>query len=138
MGARRPTTSTPTAAIWGDGERDRAARLARRRARHRVGAPGVRDALATQPGSLDGLVLLDLPDFDSRRSWRTAARPSRSSALVDLFVWVTDPQKYADARLHDDYVAALATHEAVTMVVLNQADRLTADGVPSAAPTWCG
>ena len=26
--------------------------------------------------------------------------------LVDLFVWVTDPQKYADARLHDDYVAA--------------------------------
>ena len=45
--------------------------------------------------------------------------------LVDLFVWVTDPQKYADSRLHDDYVAALATHEAVTMVVLNQVDRLT-------------
>src|SRR5699024_7517972 len=37
-----------------------------------------------------------------------------------------DPQKYADARLHDDHVAALATHEAVTIVVLNQADRLTA------------
>lgn len=39
--------------------------------------------------------------------------------------WVTDPQKYADARLHDDYVSALATHEAVTMVVLNQSDRLS-------------
>ena len=41
-------------------------------------------------------------------------------------MWVTDPQKYADARLHDDYVSALAEHEAVTMVVLNQVDRLTA------------
>ena len=38
---------------------------------------------------------------------------------------MTDPQKYADARLHDDYVAALATHDAVTIVVLNQVDRLT-------------
>jgi hypothetical protein len=75
-------------------------------------------------GSLDGLVLLDLPDFDSREIGnRTEAE--RVLELVDLFVWVTDPQKYADARLHDDYVAALATHEAVTMVVLNQADRLT-------------
>ena len=69
--------------------------------------------------------------------------------LVDLFVWVTDPQKYADARLHDDHVRALATHEAVTMVVLNQGDRLSPaevdscrvdlarlmalDGVPNAA-----
>lgn len=44
--------------------------------------------------------------------------------LVDVFVWVTDPQKYADARLHDDFVAALATHETVTLVVLNQTDRL--------------
>ena len=44
--------------------------------------------------------------------------------LVDVFVWVTDPQKYADALLHDDYVAALATHDAVTLVVLNQSDRL--------------
>ena len=69
-------------------------------------------------------MLLDLPDFDSREIGnRTEAE--RVLELVDLFVWVTDPQKYADARLHDDYVAALATHEAVTMVVLNQADRLT-------------
>ncbi len=44
-----------------------------------------------------------------------------------MFVWVTDPQKYADARLHDDYLRALPTHHAVTVVVLNQADRLSPD-----------
>ena len=30
------------------------------------------------------------------------AEAERGLALVDLCVWVTDPQKYADARLHDD------------------------------------
>ena len=44
--------------------------------------------------------------------------------FVDVFVWVTDPQKYADARLHDDYVSAMRHYDAVTLVVLNQADRL--------------
>ena len=28
--------------------------------------------------------------------------------LVDVFVWVLDPQKYADARLHDDFVSILS------------------------------
>ena len=48
--------------------------------------------------------------------------------LVDVFVWVTDPQKYADAVLHDDYVAVLREYGAVTIVVLNQVDRLPAGG----------
>ncbi|MGL5851876.1 MAG: ABC transporter, partial [Phycicoccus sp.] len=59
------------------------------------------------------------------RALANRAEAARVLELVDLFVWVTDPQKYADARLHDEHVRALATHEAVTMVVLNQADRLT-------------
>ncbi|MBK9476339.1 MAG: hypothetical protein IPL94_08885 [Tetrasphaera sp.] len=42
-------------------------------------------------GTLDGLVLLDLPDFDSRVS-RHRAEAERILELVDLFVWVTDPQ----------------------------------------------
>ncbi len=45
-------------------------------------------------------------------------------ALADVFVWVTDPQKYADARLHDDFVRILGEHEAVTLAVLNQEDRV--------------
>ena len=45
--------------------------------------------------------------------------------LVDMLIWVVDPQKYADAALHDRYLIPLATHADVMMVVLNQADRLT-------------
>jgi hypothetical protein len=101
----------------------------------------------TSAGGMDGLVLLDLPDFDSRETSHRA-EAERVLALADVFVWVTDPQKYADARLHDDYVKVLAAHEAVMIVVLNHADRLSeedrkrcladlsrllkADGVPNA------
>ncbi len=128
VGVRRPTTSTPTAAIWGSEPVGDLLDWLGVGTRHLVTSdpePVPRGGRHEGPvGSLDGLVLLDLPDFDSREiGHRTEAE--RVLELVDLFVWVTDPQKYADARLHDDYVAALATHEAVTMVVLNQADRLT-------------
>ena len=34
--------------------------------------------------------------------------------LVDLLVWVVDPQKYADAALHERYLRRLAGHDAVT------------------------
>ena len=46
---------------------------------------------------------------------------------VDLLVWVLDPQKYADAVMHDRYLAPLAGHADVMLVVLNQVDRLTAE-----------
>ncbi len=125
VGARRPTTAAPTAAVWGE---DRAGRLLDWLGvgeRHLVtgGSAGPEDPL-------DGLVLLDLPDFDSRvTSHRDEVE--RILHLVDVFVWVTDPQKYADARLHDDYVARLHRYDAVTLVVLNQSDRLTADALDS-------
>ena len=45
--------------------------------------------------------------------------------LVDMLIWVVDPQKYADAALHDRYLIPLAQHADVMMIVLNQADRLT-------------
>ena len=48
--------------------------------------------------------------------------------LVDLLVWVLDPQKYADAAVHDRYLRPLAGHGDVTVVVLNQADRLDPAG----------
>ena len=73
-------------------------------------------------------MLLDLPDFDSRLL-EHRVEADRVLELVDVFVWVTDPQKYADARLHDDYLAALTGHDVVTVVVLNQADRLTPDAL---------
>ncbi len=55
--------------------------------------------------------------------------------LVDVFVWVTDPQKYADARLHDEFVSLLSQHDAVTLSVLNQSDRLTTEAVKTTPAT---
>ena len=115
IGARRPTTSKPTAAIWGDEPAGPLLDWLQVPTRHQIGGGGGED--------LDGLVLLDLPDFDSRES-ANRVEAERILELADVFIWVTDPQKYADARLHDDYVAAMTHYDAVTMVVLNQADRL--------------
>ncbi len=119
VGVRRPTTAEATAAAWGSEPAADLLAWLGVGSRHLVEG----DDADAPLGSLDGLVLLDLPDFDSREGTHRV-EAERVLELVDLFVWVTDPQKYADARLHDDYVAALATHEAVTMVVLNQSDRL--------------
>ena len=125
IGATRPTTSTPSAAVWGDDP----AGPCSTGSRSHVGTP-CRPRPVSRPtstaGSLDGLVLLDLPDFDSREmSHRREAE--RVLALCDVFVWVTDPQKYADALLHDEYVKQLTGHSAVMLVVLNQVDRLLSE-----------
>ncbi len=42
-------------------------------------------------------------------------------------VWVLDPQKYADAAVHDRYLAPLATHKDVMLVVLNRIDEVPVD-----------
>ena len=117
VGQRRPTTSTPTAAVWGTEPAGALLDWLSVGTRHQV----------TEPGDLDGLVLVDLPDFDSRESAHRE-EAQRILELVDVFVWVTDPQKYADAVLHDDYVAVLRDYGAVTIVVLNQVDRLPSGG----------
>jgi energy-coupling factor transporter ATP-binding protein EcfA2 len=136
VGARRPTTAAPTAAIWGSEPSSALLDWLNVGARHFVGSDvpqeasngGGPDGAQPEGVDLDGLVLLDLPDFDSQA---TAHRleADRVLDLVDVFVWVTDPQKYADARLHEDYITRLSSHEAVTLTVLNQCDRLTPDGV---------
>lgn len=128
VGARRPTTSRPVAAVWGE-EPDAGPLLdwLGVKERHVVADD---DAETTAPvvGGLDGLVLLDLPDFDSR-VMAHRAEAERVLELVDVFVWVTDPQKYADARLHDDHLRVLSNHGAVTVIVLNQSDRLSGDAI---------
>ena len=125
VGARRPTTSRPIAAVWGEEDATELLDWLQVAQRHHVAA-GSTDEAPTW--NLDGLVLLDLPDFDSRVEAHRL-ESERVLELVDVFVWVTDPQKYADARLHDDFLKVLATHDAVTVMVLNQADRLTPDAV---------
>jgi hypothetical protein len=49
--------------------------------------------------------------------------------LADLVVWIVDPQKYADAALHDRYLRPLASHRETMLVVLNQADVLDSEGL---------
>ena len=85
-----------------------------------------RAGTGTQPEpALDGLVLLDLPDHDSVRL-EHRLEVDRLVGLVDVLVWVLDPEKYADAAVHDRYLAPLAGHAGVLLVVLNQVDRLDA------------
>jgi GTP-binding protein EngB required for normal cell division len=109
VGRRRPTTATPTAATWGESPTALLDWLEVPR-RHHAG-----------DGPLSGLVVVDLPDFDSvERAHRVEV--DRVVELVDLLVWVVDPQKYADASLHDDYLRPLARHAGAMLVVLNQAD----------------
>ncbi|WUW24049.1 50S ribosome-binding GTPase [Streptomyces sp. NBC_01463] len=118
-GLRRPTTASPLACSWTDGAAgllDRLAIPGRLRRRPQAGATASDEAL-------QGLVLVDLPDHDS------AARGHRDQvdrvlALVDAVIWVVDPEKYADAALHERYLRPLAGHAEVTFVVLNQIDRL--------------
>jgi hypothetical protein len=73
--------------------------------------------------ALDGLVLLDLPDHDSVRL-EHRLEVDRLVGLVDVLVWVLDPEKYADAAVHDRYLVPLAGHAGVLLVALNQVDRL--------------
>lgn len=81
-------------------------------------APG-----AAADEALQGLVLVDLPDHDSAAKGHRD-QVDRVLALVDAVIWVVDPEKYADAALHERYLRPLAGHAEVTFVVLNQIDRL--------------
>ena len=114
---RRPTTTEPLAGVWGaDGSDPLLDWLDVRSRHHATPVDGLAD-------DETWLILLDLPDFDSTRA---ANRDivQRMVGLVDVLVWVLDPQKYADAAVHNDFLAPLAAHGAVTLVVLNQTDRL--------------
>lgn len=115
--ARRPTTSEPLAGVWGaDGSEPLLDWLEVRNRHHAVPVEGFADEET-------GLILLDLPDFDSTRAANREI-VERMVGLVDVLVWVLDPQKYADAAVHNDFLRPLAAHGAVTLVVLNQVDRL--------------
>jgi GTP-binding protein EngB required for normal cell division len=120
--ARRPTTSEPLAGVWGASGSEALLDWLEVGNRHHA-APV--DGFADEQ---TGLILLDLPDFDSTH---TSNREivQRLVGMVDVMVWVLDPQKYADAAVHHGFLAPHASHGAVTLVVLNQIDRLPADDV---------
>jgi GTP-binding protein EngB required for normal cell division len=138
VAVRRPTTAEPLACVWEEARIDEARPLLERLgvdprrqlcrqspldlAPRRRGAGPDRDPLA-------GLILVDLPDHDSAR---TEHRDSvdRAVELADLLIWVTDPQKYADASWHEDYLKPLSAHAGVSLILLNQVDRLPPGTLP--------
>ena len=123
VGVRRPTTGVAHACVWGPLEPanrllDWVGVLPRQRFIRESALDGDDEA------ALRGLVLLDLPDFDSvERSHRLEV--DRLLGLVDQVVWVVDPQKYGDRVLHNAYLRQFKQHSDITIVVLNQADRLS-------------
>lgn len=151
--ARRPTTSRPQAAVWGkegsealldwlgvenrsymDQDPAQAAQALNsaqvpvtvgmwNKIRQTIGAGKTQQASG-------GLILLDLPDFDSVEASNRVI-VEKMAKYVDVLVWVVDPQKYADALIHQDFIRPLAAHGAVTLAVLNQADRLAEAELPA-------
>lgn len=138
---RRPTTSEALAAVWGQEgteevldwlgvkervylEQDQIVEgptspwaKAKNFLRHRA------------QGASGGLILLDLPDFDSIEASNREV-VERMIKMVDVMVWVFDPQKYADAVIHQEFIEPLASHGGVMMAVLNQSDRVEPREVP--------
>jgi 50S ribosome-binding GTPase len=131
VSALRPTTAEAYACVWGD----------------REGGEALLDWLGVQPrrrfsreSALDGddevglrgMVLLDLPDVDSIQPAHRA-EVDRLLDLVDVVVWVTDPQKYADLVVHDGYLRRMALQRGGFIVALNQTDRLLPASLPQVA-----
>lgn len=111
VGGIRPTTSSPAAAVPTqtgaamDGYLDR------------LGVP------KRYTHDREGICLIDLPDTDSVEV-EHRHRVDALLPLVDVVVWVLDPEKYRDAGLHTEYLAPMSDYSAQFLFVLNQVDRL--------------
>ncbi|MGL3806065.1 GTPase family protein [Paeniglutamicibacter sp. R2-26] len=125
VAATRPTTGKPLAAVWGAKGSDPLLDWLEVTDRRVIDSPLhlARKGIFGSAKEAYGLILLDLPDFDSTvLAHRETA--TKLAGQVDVLVWVLDPQKYADAAVHHDFIKPLSAHGAVTLVVLNQVDKL--------------
>jgi GTP-binding protein EngB required for normal cell division len=121
VGVTRPTTSEPHACVWGMAGAGPLLDWLGIQRRHRYARAS---ALDQGEENLTGLLLIDLPDHDSVTSG-ASHEVDRMVGLADLMIWVLDPQKYADAAVHNRYLVGMQAHSAVTTVLLNQSDLLT-------------
>jgi GTP-binding protein EngB required for normal cell division len=122
VGVTRPVTRAAHACVWGVSGSGPLLEWLGVPSRHRYARAS---ALGSGEQSMNGLVLLDLPDHDSVMGHATD-EVNHLVGLSDLIVWVLDPQKYADAAVHRRFLVPLAGHSEVIAVVLNQADLLSA------------
>jgi energy-coupling factor transporter ATP-binding protein EcfA2 len=118
---RRPTTGRPVAWIPAGSRAELDGLL------HWLGVGEVREHEgmdATDVADpLPTVAILDLPDIDSLEP---AHRAQVEAVLprVDAVAWVTDPEKYHDAVLHDEFLHHWLGRLERQVVVLNKADRL--------------
>jgi GTP-binding protein EngB required for normal cell division len=122
VGVTRPVTRDAHACVWGVAGSGPLLEWLGVPRRYRYARSS---ALGHGEQSLNGLVLLDLPDHDSVVGHATDL-VDKLVGLSDLMIWVLDPQKYADAAVHRRFLVPLAGHSEVVAVVLNQCDLLTA------------
>ncbi|CAA9335124.1 MAG: putative ATP-binding membrane protein [uncultured Nocardioidaceae bacterium] len=134
VGVRRPTTAATMACVWGaEGAGELLDWLGVPK-RHQVERESPLDAPsglggASHESDLRGLVLLDLPDHDSTEVAHHV-EVDRLVRLADLMVWVLDPQKYADAAIHQRYLEPLASHQEVMVMALNHIDTVAPERRP--------
>lgn len=76
--------------------------------------------------TLPGVVLVDLPDFDSVAAWHRRV-VDQLLPRVDAVVWVLDPVKYHDPTVHEDFLRPLAPYRDQFVFVLNKVDRIEAE-----------
>nr|WP_246304150.1 GTPase [Nocardioides thalensis] len=124
-GVRRPTTSWATACVWGSEGAEEVLQWLGIPPRHQTMRESMLDT-RHDDRALDGVVLMDLPDHDSTELAHHL-EVDRLVELADLLVWVLDPQKYADAAIHDRYFVPFTAHQDVMLVVLNHIDTIAED-----------
>ncbi|MDO5671954.1 MAG: 50S ribosome-binding GTPase [Actinomycetaceae bacterium] len=116
-GVRRPTTSTAMAALNETTEASDILDWLQISSRAIVPTGDL-------PGGLPrNLVLVDCPDIDSVEESHLQ-QVERLSAMVDVLLWVVDPQKYADAVLYDSFLQHMSAHGEVTVIALSHCDTL--------------
>ena len=113
VGVIRPTTARPLAWV-AESQRDEVGPL--------LEWLGVEDVFTHQRAELAGVVILDLPDFDSVETDHRAT-VDKLLPRIDSMLWVTDPEKYDDELLHS-YLRRLTIHADRIGFVLNKSDRL--------------
>ncbi len=112
-GARRPTTTSPVA-LLPSGYHAEAAPLL-----EWLGGAEIR----TWAGEGAAVAIVDLPDLDSIEPTH-AARVDAVLPKIDAVLWVTDPEKYDDAILHDRYLRHWMPRLVRQALVVNKADRM--------------
>jgi hypothetical protein len=118
-GPRRPTTTRPVAWVATSAAATVAPLLERL---------GPVDRQLHDDHALAGLVILDLPDADSLEA-ANRATVDALLPLVDAVAWVTDPEKYADAVLHDELLRRWIPRLDRQVVLVNKADRLAGSAI---------